>query len=104
MQTPHPKSTPTSIRLPAALSKNIDAMAAQLDRSRSWVIEEAVSTYLDIHKEHVAAIEEGIRQADAGMGVSHEQAVKNFQAFRKTQRLKPLRGKSVPTHTSRTKH
>jgi predicted transcriptional regulator len=97
------KTAPTSIRLSRTQSATIDKMAAKLDRSRSWVIAAAVDAYIDIQKEHIAAIEEGIRQADAGMGVSHEQAVKNFRAFRKTRRLSPLRAGRAKTRVT-TRH
>ncbi len=44
----------------------LDALAAGMDRDRSYVLNEAINNYLEIHQWQVAHIKEGVRQADAG--------------------------------------
>ncbi len=46
--------------------KFLDTIASILDRDRSYVINEAISAYLEIHRWQIDHIKEGIRQADAG--------------------------------------
>jgi predicted transcriptional regulator len=90
------KTAPISVRLPRALNRDLDKIAARLDRSRSWVIADAVDAYIDMQKEQIAMIEEGIRQADAGMGVPHEEVGRRLKIWRKTRRASILK-----TQTSR---
>lgn len=56
-----------TFRLAADEAKELDAVAASLDRDRSWVLTEAVRAYLELHRWQVRHIQEGIRQADAGI-------------------------------------
>lgn len=49
----------------------LDALASLQDRDRSYLLNQAVDNYLDLQQYHVALIENGIRQADAGELVDH---------------------------------
>jgi predicted transcriptional regulator len=69
------KTMPVSVRLPPELNDQIASIAASLDRPKSWVIEQAVIDYVAVHAWHLAAIDEGIKAADAGRVVPHEQVV-----------------------------
>jgi predicted transcriptional regulator len=44
----------------------LDSVASALHRDRSYVINEAIEAYLDVHRWQVEHIREGLRQADAG--------------------------------------
>ncbi|MEJ0047431.1 MAG: CopG family ribbon-helix-helix protein [Rhodospirillales bacterium] len=66
---------PVSVRLPAELNDQIASIAASLDRPKSWVIEQAVKDYVAVQAWHLAAIDEGVKAADAGRVVAHEQVV-----------------------------
>ena len=46
--------------------KALDAIAAGIDRDRSYVLNEAISHYLEVHQWQVEHIKEGLRQANAG--------------------------------------
>lgn len=61
----------------------IDEIAAGLDRDRSYVINEAISNYLEIHQWQVAHIKEGIRQADAGEFAKDSEVSAAFARWRK---------------------
>lgn len=70
-----PKSFSLNIRLAPELADRLVAVATRLDRPKSWVVEQAVRQFLDLQSWQIAAIEEGIRDADAGRVVAHEQVV-----------------------------
>jgi len=46
--------------------KSLDAIAEALDRDRSYVLNEAISAYLELYRWQINHIEEGLRQAEAG--------------------------------------
>ena len=62
----------TTTDLPPELNEQVDALAAALDRPRSWVIEQAVTEFIATQTWHLAAIDEGLRDADAGCLIPHE--------------------------------
>jgi predicted transcriptional regulator len=66
------KTMPVSVRLQPALNDQVAAIAAALDRPKSWVIEQAVKDYVAIEEWRLAAIDEGIRAADEGRVARHE--------------------------------
>lgn len=67
---------PVSVRLPRALNKELTKLTAALDRPKSWLIEQAINDYVELQKWQIAAVEEGIREADAGLTIPHEDVVK----------------------------
>jgi predicted transcriptional regulator len=69
------KSMPVSVRLQPQLNEQVAAIASALDRPKSWVIEQAVIDYVAVQNWHLAAIDEGIKAADEGRVVSHEDVV-----------------------------
>jgi predicted transcriptional regulator len=69
------KTMPISIRLPRSLNKKLTEYAATEDRPKSWLIEQAVHDFVALREWQIAAIQEGIRQADAGMLIPHEKVV-----------------------------
>jgi len=70
-----PKTAPVSVRLDPALNAQLDHIATTLDRPKSWVIAEAVREFVAVQEWQLAAIDEGIRQADAGLMVPHEEVM-----------------------------
>ena len=68
-------SQTTSIRLDEEKLARIDRLAATIDRSRSWVMNQAIEQYLDHEEWFAEAVAEGIEAADRGDLVSHDEAV-----------------------------
>ena len=66
------KTAPVSVRLDAALNDQVATIAIALDRPKSWVIEQALRDFVAVQQWQLAAIEEGIRAADAGRVVAHD--------------------------------
>lgn len=53
------------------LDARLDALAIALARPKAWVIEQAIEDYLALQAGQLAAIDAGIRAADAGEMVDH---------------------------------
>ncbi len=75
------KTMPVSVRLQPALNDQVTAIAEALDRPKSWVIEQAVAEFVAIQEWQLAAIDEGIREADAGRLIPHEDVVAWVQSW-----------------------
>lgn len=69
------KTAPVSVRLEPELNSQLAAIASALDRPKSWVIEQAVRDFVAVQKWQLDAIDEGIKAADAGLVVAHEDVV-----------------------------
>lgn len=72
-----------TFRLDASKKKELDALAAGMDRDRSFVINEAVETYLDMQRWQLEHIKEGVRQADAGSFVNEANVAASFKKWRR---------------------
>ena len=71
----------TSIRLDDDLASRLDTLAASLDRPRTWLIEQAITRYIDSETQFLEAVEEGIRAAEAGDLVDHATVVGDLEEF-----------------------
>ena len=69
------KIAPVSVHLDAALNNRVGAVAAALDRSESWVIEQAVEDFVAVQEWQLARIDAGIEAAEAGRVIAHEDVV-----------------------------
>ena len=54
-----------TIRLTPELNNEVAKIAKALNRPKSWVIEQAIKEFVAVQEWHLAAIEEGIQDADA---------------------------------------
>ena len=72
-----------TFRTDARSKMALAAIAAGLDRDRSYVLNEAISNYLEIHQWQVAHIKEGLRQADAGEFAKDSAVTAAFARWRK---------------------
>jgi predicted transcriptional regulator len=55
-----------TVRVESKTRDALDALAAALDRDRSFVINEALNAFIETHDWHVAHIQAGLRQAESG--------------------------------------
>jgi len=55
-----------TFRIDQGKRAELDRLAKSIDRDRSYVLNEAVDAYLDVHAWQAAHIEEGLKQAEAG--------------------------------------
>ena len=55
-----------TVRVDPRTRKALDGIAAALDRDRTYVVNEALESYIDIHKWQIDHIQQGLREANAG--------------------------------------
>lgn len=55
-----------TVRINAETREALDSIAANLDRDRSYVVNEALAAYIDTHRWQIEHIRQGLREADAG--------------------------------------
>ena len=67
-------------RVPMALAKKLEAYAKAAKRTRSWVVEDILERYVDHEMAFVEAVNEGLRELDAGLGVPHDEAMRQLRA------------------------
>ena len=81
------QTSPMSVKLEPDLNNRIAAVAAALDRPKSWAIEQAVKDFVEVQEWQLAAIDEGIRAADEGRVVDHEDVAAWVQSWGQTDEL-----------------
>lgn len=77
------KQANVSFRADTNKIESLDAVAEALDRDRSYVLNEAISAYLELYQWQMNHIKEGLKQADAGQFATDEEVAK---ALRRTAR------------------
>ncbi len=77
-----------SIRLDQTTREKLDALAQSQDRSRSWVVNDAIQAYFEHQDWIVEAIKVGIADADAGRLVPHEEVMAELDDVIEMARLK----------------
>lgn len=55
-----------SFRMDTEKREALDGVASALDRDRTYVLNEAIDAYLDVHQWQMEHIRRGLQQADAG--------------------------------------
>jgi predicted transcriptional regulator len=81
------KTLPVSVRLQPELNEQVSAIAQALHRPKSWVIEQALKEFVAVQTWQLAVIDEGIRAADAGRVVEHDEVAKWVSSWDKSYEL-----------------
>src|ERR1039458_4348019 len=68
-----------SFRAVAEKIDTLDALAAAQDRSRSYLINEAITNYIELHAYQNALVHKGLEEMRKGRVVSHEEIVKRLK-------------------------
>lgn len=63
-------STLVSVRTDESTVEKLNQIAASMDRNRNWVINEAISNYLELHAWRLERIQSGIADTDSGRSVT----------------------------------
>ena len=61
-----------TIRTEPEVAEKIGALAKAMDRSRNWVIEDALKHYIQDQEWQIKGIRQGIQSLDSGQGISHD--------------------------------
>ena len=75
-------TSPITTRLDAATLETLDRLGERYDRSRSWLIAQAVRQFVEREAEMLAIIEEGERSAREEPLISHEEMLRLIDAKR----------------------
>lgn len=74
-------STTMTIRVSPETKVNLERIAADTRRSRSFLAAEAVSAYVDRELEIIEGVKRGMADAEAGHLVAHEKAMAEIDAI-----------------------
>jgi RHH-type transcriptional regulator, rel operon repressor / antitoxin RelB len=66
-----PDTTTLTMRVKSALKKRLEKLARSTGRSRSFLAQEALRTYLDVNEWQVAGIKAALASLDRGEGIAH---------------------------------
>jgi len=72
-----------SFRLESDKVDALDTLAKALDRDRTYLLNEAVSAYLDVQQWQLEHIKDSIKQADAGRLIDHGEIRKMASNWRR---------------------
>ena len=73
-------SEPITVRIRKQTVSEIDALAASMDRSRNYIVNEAIRQYLDANRWQIDRIKEGVAAARAGQVKPAEQVYAEIAA------------------------
>jgi predicted transcriptional regulator len=59
------KTAAVSVRVPEDLANRVEALAAALDRPKSWVVEKALDSFVEHETWFVEQVRQGIAEAEA---------------------------------------
>jgi predicted transcriptional regulator len=75
-------------RVKPALKRKLDKVAAALDRPRSWILNQALESYLEQQSWQVAEIKQGLAEAEAEDFASEDEVKAVFEKWRERKRRK----------------
>lgn len=58
--------------VPLSLAEKVDQMAARLERSRGWIVKQALSAWIDQEEERSRLTREALADVDAGRVIAHQ--------------------------------
>lgn len=58
--------------VPLSLAKKVDALADRMERSRGWIVKQALSAWIDQEDERHRLTLEGLADVDAGHVIDHQ--------------------------------
>lgn len=66
------KTRSVTAHVPVDLAERVDELAERLDRSRNWIVKQALSAWLDQEEERSRLTREALADVDAGRVVDHQ--------------------------------
>ncbi|MBS3936714.1 MAG: ribbon-helix-helix protein, CopG family [Sulfuritalea sp.] len=68
----HPTTKVLTAHVPLPLAEKIDLVAARLERSRGWIVKQALSAWIDQEEERSRLTREALDDVDAGRIIDHQ--------------------------------
>jgi predicted transcriptional regulator len=75
--------------VPSALAKKVDELAVSMERSRGWIVKEALAAWISQEEERTQWTLDALADVDAGRTVDHE-AVRAWAASLSTENPLPI--------------
>jgi predicted transcriptional regulator len=72
-----------TVRVESQTRESIDAIAEATNRDRSFVINEAISAYIEVYRWQVEHIQAAIREADAGRFVPEAEVKRRIRRLKR---------------------
>ncbi len=76
-----------SFRAVAEMIDTLDSLAAAQERSRGYLINQAISNYIELHAYQDALVRKGLEEMRQGRVVSHQEVVKRLKRSGRGRRL-----------------
>ena len=70
-----------TVRAESNIVNQLDGMADSLDRSRNYLVNQAIKEYLDTHGWQIDKVMKGIEAADRGEFISHSNVMKEMDTL-----------------------
>jgi predicted transcriptional regulator len=70
-----------TVRAESNILHQLDHIAGSLDRSRNYLVNQAIQEYLETHAWQIEKITQGIEAADRGELVEHDQVMQEMDAL-----------------------
>lgn len=68
----HAATKVLTAHVPLPLAEKIDQLAARLERSRGWIVKQALSAWIDQEEERSRLTREALDDVDAGRVIDHQ--------------------------------
>lgn len=68
----HTATKVLTAHIPLALAEKVDQMAARLERSRGWIVKQALSAWIEQEEERSRLTREALADVDAGRVIDHQ--------------------------------
>ena len=62
-------------QVPLALAEKVDQLAARLERSRGWIVKQALAAWIDQEEERSRLTREALADVDAGRVIDHQAVI-----------------------------
>ncbi len=69
---PQAETKVLTAHVPLPLAEKVDQMAARLERSRGWVVKQALAAWVDLEEERSRLTREALADVDAGAVIDHQ--------------------------------
>jgi predicted transcriptional regulator len=84
-----PATKVLTAHIPLGLADKVDAMAARLERSRGWVMKQALAAWVDQEEERHRMTLEALADVDAGRVIDHQAIRAWADSLKKKKPLPP---------------
>ncbi len=68
----HTATKVLTAHVPLPLAEKVDQIAARLERSRGWIVKQALSAWIDQEEERSRLTREALADVDAGRVIDHQ--------------------------------